>query len=74
MESHRIFGIETPGEFETCALETFQDQYKQVPVYREFCDLLGRNPTNVLRLEDIAFLPIEFFKTHKVFRTWNGTD
>lgn len=68
MESRRIFGIETPGEFETCALETFRDQYQQVPVYKEFCDLLGKNPTNVQRLEDLAFLPIEFFKTHKVLR------
>ena len=72
MESRRIFGIETPGEFETCALETFLEQYHQVPVYREFCDLLGKNPTNVQRLDDLPFLPIEFFKTHKVLR--KGTE
>ncbi|MEJ2584405.1 MAG: acyl transferase [Robiginitalea sp.] len=68
MEPRRIFGIANPGEFETCALETFREQYRQVPVYREFCDLLGKNPTNVQRLEQLPFLPIEFFKTRKVLR------
>jgi hypothetical protein len=68
MENHRIFGIEAPGEFETCALDTFRDQYREVPVYREFCDLLGKKPTNVRAIDHIPFLPIEFFKTHKVLR------
>ncbi|UCE69206.1 MAG: acyl transferase [Flavobacteriaceae bacterium] len=72
MESRRIFGIESPGEFKTCALETFREQYHQVPVYREFCDLLVKNPSNVRRLEDLPFMPIEFFKTHRVLR--QGTE
>jgi len=68
MENRRIFGIETPGEFEVCALETFREQYLEVPVYREFCDLLGKNPSNVRGIQQLPFLPIEFFKTHKVLR------
>lgn len=68
MEDHRIFGIASPVEFETCALETFREQYLEVPVYREFCDLLGKNPTNVRAIEHLPFLPIEFFKTRKVLR------
>lgn len=68
MQHHRIFGIETQGEFESCALETFREQYFGVPVYREFCDHLGKNPTNVKRLGELPFLPIEFFKTHQVLR------
>lgn len=74
MESRRIFGIKTPGEFEICALETFREQYQEVPVYREFCDLLGRNPTNVGCLDDLPFLPIEFFKTHKVLRRGSAAE
>lgn len=68
MENRRIFGIETPGEFEACALETFREQYLEVPVYREFCDLLGKNPTNVQGIEQLPFLPIEFFKSRKILR------
>lgn len=68
MENRRIFGIKTPEEFNTCTLETFREQYLQVPVYREFCDLLGKHPANVRDIEDLPFLPIEFFKSHQVLR------
>jgi len=66
MENHRIFGIATPGEFEICALETFREQYFEVPVYRKFCDLLGKNPANIQDIEQLPFLPIEFFKTFQI--------
>lgn len=68
MEPERIFDIQTPAEFEKLALETFREQYREVPVYREFCDYLGRHPARVDSLESIPCLPIEFFKTRKVLR------
>ncbi len=68
MEPKRIFDIQTPAEFESLALETFREQYREVPVYREFCDYLGRDAEGVDRLDQIPFLPIEFFKTRKVLR------
>lgn len=66
MNTQRIFGIQTAGEFESLALETFVHQYDNVPVYREFCDYLEKNPAKIKKLEDIPFLPILFFKTHRV--------
>tara|TARA_R110002050_G_scaffold244268_1_gene380917 strand:+ start:72985 stop:73971 length:987 start_codon:yes stop_codon:yes gene_type:complete len=63
---HQALKIRTPQEFETQALETFQFQYKQVPIYREFVDLLGDKPTSVKCVTDIPFLPISVFKTHRV--------
>src|SRR5690606_38289390 len=48
------------------ALKVFGFQYHQNLVYREFCRYLGKNKSNVQRLEDIPFLPISFFKTKKV--------
>src|SRR5699024_9360236 len=48
------------------SLEYCQFQYKNVKIYRDFCDLLKTNPRKVESLEDIPFLPIEIFKTHKV--------
>ncbi|MDM9631384.1 acyl transferase [Robiginitalea aurantiaca] len=68
MDTHRIFGIQSAEEFESLALETFTIQYQQVPVYREFCDHLGKTPSKVKSLGEVPFLPIEFFKSHKVLR------
>lgn len=55
-----------PSEFENLALRVFKFQFENNPVYRSFCDLLYKNPSGVSSLEDIPFLPIQFFKSHKV--------
>ncbi len=60
----RIFA--DPDAAETLALEVFRRQYKANPVYREFSDRLGRDLSRVRRTEEIPFLPVEFFKTHRV--------
>ena len=61
-----IFTISTPQDFSQRALQVFNYQYLNNQVYRRFCDLLQCNPAEVDRLEKIPFLPIEFFKTHKI--------
>ncbi|WP_431134017.1 acyl transferase [Psychroserpens mesophilus] len=61
-----IFSISSEDTFNTIALEVFQFQFENNPVYRSFCDLLYRHPSDVKRIEDIPFLPIQFFKSHKV--------
>lgn len=66
MFSEDIFAIEGPEAFARAALETFRFQYERIPVYREFCDLLGRNPQQAAGLAEIPFLPIEFFKSHRI--------
>ena len=66
MDTQRVFGIRSAEEFESLALETYRYQYDQVSVYREFCDYLGKRPESTHALTDIPFLPIEFFKSHKV--------
>ena len=38
-------------------------------VYKQFIDLLNINPKEVYKIVDIPFLPIEFFKSHKVVST-----
>ena len=45
----------------------FRFQYEHNEVYLRFCSLLGRTPANVVSLTDIPFLPIEFFKTEKIY-------
>ncbi len=71
MEAGRIFDIQTTGDFEELALDTFHCQYEGVAIYQEFCKHLGKSPANVRTLEAIPFLPIEFFKTHQVLK--NGS-
>ena len=66
MDYRSIFDINSETAFTKKALELFKFQFEENPVYRSFCDLLYRHPSDVQKLEDIPFLPIEFFKTHKV--------
>lgn len=61
-----IFNIQTQADFETVSLEIFKYQFENSPVYRSFCDLLYIHPSDVKRIEDIPFLPIQFFKTHDI--------
>lgn len=61
-----IFNIQSSAEFESVSLELFKFQFQNNPVYRSFCDLLYRHPSDVKRLEQIPFLPIQFFKTHQL--------
>jgi len=63
---NKIFTISSPEDFDAVALEVFQFQYKNVSVYRKFCDLLKINPAAINKVQDIPFLPIQFFKSHQV--------
>ncbi len=61
-----IFTISSPEAFKKLSLKVFAYQYYNVPVYKNFCDFLKKNPTNVTNIFEIPFLPIQFFKTHKI--------
>jgi len=64
--AQQIFSIKNQQEFEAIALQIFQFQYVNNAVYRQFCDCLHINPTQITSVEKIPFLPISFFKTHPV--------
>ncbi len=66
MSLDSIFAINSSKDFELKALKVFQHQFENNVVYRSFCDLLYKHPSEVARVEDIPFLPIEFFKSKKV--------
>ena len=61
-----IFNIKTEEEFLMKSLEAFEHQFQNNSVYRSFCDLLYKHPSDVNSLEDIPFLPIQFFKSHEI--------
>lgn len=66
MPQASIFSIDTPEAFERLALQTFEYQYEHVSVYRNFCNALNKTPASVKKIADIPFMPVSFFKTHKV--------
>lgn len=62
---HKIFEV-SENNFESTALEVYRFQYAANPVYRSFADLVHKKPDDVHSLEEIPFLPISFFKTHRI--------
>lgn len=64
--SKDIFNITAPSDFEEKALKIFKFQFENNPVYRSFCDLLYKYPSDINTLKEIPFLPIQFFKSHRV--------
>ena len=52
--------------FEKQALALFAYQYHNNGVYRSYCDLINVCPSDVQKLIDIPFLPIELFKSHRI--------
>jgi hypothetical protein len=61
-----IFKSESERDFEELALQIFNFQAREVPVYKQFLNHLKVEPGSVHRIEDIPFIPIEFFKYHKI--------
>lgn len=55
--------------FDETALELFHYQYKNNIVYKQFTDSTGIKPEEVASLEQIPFLPIQFFKSHTIVTT-----
>lgn len=66
MDEGKIFNINTEAEFENLALEVFHFQYENVTVYRTYVDLLKIDPNRVSRIDQIPFLPIQFFKNRQI--------
>jgi len=60
-----LFDFNISG-LEDLALQIFRFQSSENQVYREYIRQLRLNPEEIRRLEDIPFLPISFFKTHRV--------
>lgn len=66
IQQDQIFSIRNSTDFTRQTLAVFEWQYHHNIVYQEFCNYLGKNPENVYQLNEIPFLPIQFFKTKKI--------
>ena len=63
----QILSIKSDAEFEAAALELFRFQAERCKPYKEYISLLGIDPSEIERIEDIPFLPIELFKSHDIY-------
>ena len=66
-----IFTISSQKQFEKRALKVFRFQYENNLVYKEFCDFLKTDVQRVKTIQQIPFLPIQFFKSHPVVSNTN---
>jgi hypothetical protein len=65
----KVFAITNEKELSVIALEVFQFQYRYNPLYHDYCKALGKSPGKVTTITGIPFLPISFFKTHRIETT-----
>ena len=69
-----IFNITSEASFNAAALAVFKHQFEHNSVYRSFCDLLYKHPSEVKTVEQIPFLPIQFFKSHTIVSNSKSAD
>jgi hypothetical protein len=65
----KLFQIDNETAFEQVCLKVFSFQYSHNILYKSFCDLQKKSPATVGSITEIPFLPISFFKSHKVVTT-----
>jgi len=63
---HSIFNLHDLFEFNEITISLFRYQYRNNKIYSRFVDGLGINESQVYHPEQIPFLPVSFFKTHKI--------
>jgi phenylacetate-coenzyme A ligase PaaK-like adenylate-forming protein len=61
-----IFDLKDPKSFSDTALRIFKFQAEKNPVYRCFISSLGKTVSGIKEINDIPFIPAEFFKNHTV--------
>ena len=71
MNKYSVFNLNSSKDFEKKALEVFRFQAKNNSVYKQFIQYLGVKTDEVHYLNEIPFLPIQFFKTHQILSDEN---
>ncbi|MDZ7742626.1 MAG: acyl transferase [Bacteroidota bacterium] len=65
----QIFSISSEQEFNEFALEIFRFQFARNHIYRQYCELIKCESGSIRHYSNIPFLPIEFFKNHRISST-----
>lgn len=69
-----VFSIQFENEFSDAALAIFRHQAAHCAPYHQFISNLHIDPSKVNNLADIPYLPISFFKTHRVVSTTDSEE
>lgn len=69
-----IFKIRDEREFENLALKIFNFQSQNNKIYQLYLDKLGIAISKIRNFKQIPFLPIEFFKKHKILSSTNEVE
>lgn len=62
-----ILEIVSPTQFNALVMRIFYYQSKHCKPYRDYLQLIGADPSRIHSPEQIPFLPIELFKSHRVY-------
>ncbi|MCF6168074.1 acyl transferase [Lutibacter sp.] len=66
MKRNTFFNIHNANDFARISLEIFKFQAENNSVYKEFINYLHIDIRDVKNISQIPFLPIQFFKSHKI--------
>jgi phenylacetate-coenzyme A ligase PaaK-like adenylate-forming protein len=65
-DKEQVFAINNKAAFEETALQVFRYQAANCTVYKEFITGIRVNAADVKHVEQIPFLPVELFKSHRI--------
>lgn len=74
LSKEQVFSISNNAQFNATALQVFRHQAANCAVYAKFIEGLKVDATKVKRVEQIPFLPVEFFKSHPVVSNNNDIE
>jgi len=63
---NQIFRIKNDKDFSEIALKVFDYQFNNNILYHDFIISLGKSPSEIKTFSEIPFLPVEFFRNHKI--------
>jgi phenylacetate-coenzyme A ligase PaaK-like adenylate-forming protein len=66
IQPERLFSIQHEADFQALALTIFQYQANHIPVYQQYLNALKIDPAKIQTIQEIPFLPIEFFKNNSI--------
>lgn len=70
----KIYSIKNDDCFNELALELFHYQISENPIYKEFSEYIKVDKNKVLSINQIPFLPVQFFKSHRIATRKNSSD
>jgi len=62
----QVFSINSKEQFEQAALQVFKYQAQNCAIYRQFIEGLKIDLAKITNVENVPFLPIDFFKSHRI--------